>query len=116
MIFEKCCRESDIGYHDGDPKDEAAPYFLEFDAKSHKEFEQYAKSACLEDGPFRIALRALKEMYSGSSSPGHHILEMAHCLDCLRCNGKKQMRDEGLDTITADVGEPQCRALTARWC
>ena len=105
MLFEKCCRESDIGYHD-DPSN-----FLRFDSNSRDKLREYGEQVQELPEEWQTCVRALKSMYSKGDSAVQHVFEMAHDLDCIRCYGVLEMQKGSLEKLISDLGEPQCRLL-----
>ncbi len=89
ILFEKCCRESDIGFT-SDGKD----CFLQYDQNSRAALSAFVLQACFDDeekNAFDACLKSLTLMYREHTSAIAHVFEMAHGLDCLRCYDDKQM-------------------------
>ena len=121
ILFEKCYRESDIGFFDGEEVDgqkEASIHFLGFDERSRQQFKEFATQARLEKHPFQVAFQALASMYSKPASATQHVLEVAHGLDCLRCYSAKKMKGTGedgvLNTLEHDLGKDESHSIAVR--
>ena len=101
MLFEKCSRESDIGFND----DQKA--FLRYQQASYEAFDKYAQEMKLDTDARQKCKDALERMYrSPKTSESKHIkrvFELCHDLDLYRCLGGDRMVEK-LEKIKQKVG------------
>jgi hypothetical protein len=111
VLFEKCCRESDISYECEIGPNEYAKY----DNNSMKAFSEFMTQAGFsndEKVPLKQSLNGVKLMYQDDRSAMVHVFEMAHGLDCLRCYSTAEMESR-LTTLEERLGaDCACRLVT----
>ena len=118
ILFEKCCRESDIGFSSDGPLHTGTKVgqkeFLRYDSNSRKALNSFYQQAGFDNAvqaTFHDCVAGLKAMYSGHSSAVALTFEMAHGLDCLRCYNKSQLDKEIFKTLTEHLGAEGCQEL-----
>lgn len=100
-IFEKCCRQSEIGFND-DPHT-----FKGYHRESCFEFKEYALQSGLDAEAAKICDEALRALYmepiSEQSRAAKYVLEVCHELDLLRCYSADKMQPK-LEKLQRDIG------------
>ena len=113
MLFEVCCRKSDIGFNDDPAIVEAGVVikpnaFMEYHSAACAAFKDYAATHSFDKASTVICFDALSCMYmhprSDASAPAKAILEACHDLDLFRCYGSSRMNNK-IKYLKSKVGE-----------